>query len=406
MAFPAGWLRKCKLTIQNGKIDDTLSNFPVLITETCLPQGNNEIFDADGAHPAQNGGGDIRFSASEDGTNQLDCEIVTFTTDNNPASGKAELWVKVPSIASGTDTSIWIWWKTAGADSQPAEDANFGKEQTWDDGGNNYFKMVQHLNEDPTPNGAQAIDSTQYDNDGTSGGTMAANDLVTGAFAGGTQGKAWDFDGNNDHVEVDHSASLNIADGVAPFSVVVWLYGRDEGSKNVIIEKNGSWQLRWAEDNITLHETSDWSSSAKTNNGVIPENTWKHFALVYDGSDCIFYVDGVDVTADSSIDPLTTTNNALFIGAEGGSGHVFDGIMDEFRLSATNRTAAWINAEFENQNDPNAFIVEGTPEATGINLNVGDAWKAVEDVQINRGDVWKTIAEIHINIGDAWKRLF
>ena len=403
MAFPVGWLRKCELTIQNGKIDDALSNFPVLITETCLPQGVDEIFDADGAHPAQNLGGDIRFSASEDGTNQLDCEVVTFTTDNNPALGKAELWVKVPSIASDADTSIWIWWKTAGADSQPAEDANFGKEQTWDDGGNDWFKMVQHMDDTTT---SSITDSTQYDNDGAKKG---ANEPIeaTGAFAGGTQGKSQDFDGDDDLIDVSSLATLMVAGG---YTVSIWLkkapgeggtrmgYLSDEdgGSYQSYIQMSQTAALRFEDDAGNFGSVDIELSEAEQEN-------WHCYVLRVDssGDDNVFY-DGafVDVSAATFGDVTY-----LYIGPGYRAEPLWNGLMDEIRLSNTERSAAWIKAEFENQSDPHAFIVEGTPEAVGINLNIGDVWKSVDGVQIDIGVVWKTIAEIYTNIGNAWKRI-
>lgn len=363
MAFPTGWLRKCKLTIQNAKIDDTLSNFPVLITETTLPQGNDEIFDADGVHPAQNGGGDIRFSSDSAGSSQLACEIVTFTTDNTPANGKAEIWVEVPSISSSVDTDIYIWWETSGSDSQPAEDATYGKEDTWDDGGSDYFKMVQHLNEDPTPNGAQAIDSTQYDTDGTSAGTMDSDDLVTGAFQGGTQGKAWDFDRNSDqYIDCGNPNALNV-DYV---SVSFFAKATDWNLTNLgLFSKGGSdtadrqyWM--WANYN-TLYSAIDGEQYAEL--GSAPSaNEWHHFVLTYDGEDVSLYIDGVyDSGYERTTGPIVQTSYPLYIGYINAYDH-FDGSIDEVRISATPRPVAWITTEYENQSDPNTFIVEGAPE--------------------------------------------
>jgi hypothetical protein len=212
MAFPDDFQRRVKLTIQASLVDAGLSFFPVLITEVCLPQGNDEIFDADGLHPAQNGGGDLRFSTDEAGLNRIACEVVTFVTDNTPGDGVAEIWVEVPSISSSVDTEIFLWWESDSAESQPAEDATFGKEDTWDEGGDDNFKMVQHLNENPAGSGDQAIDSTSFDNDGNPAGGMNGADLVTGAFGGGLQGSAWEFDGNNDSVAMGTDASLDLTD--------------------------------------------------------------------------------------------------------------------------------------------------------------------------------------------------
>lgn len=43
---------------------------------------------------------------------------------------------------------------------------------------------------------------------------------------------------------------------------------------------------------------------------------------------------------------------------------------------------------------------------TNMQINIGDAWKAVAGIQINIGDSWKAVAGMQINIGDAWKAIF
>lgn len=43
---------------------------------------------------------------------------------------------------------------------------------------------------------------------------------------------------------------------------------------------------------------------------------------------------------------------------------------------------------------------------TNMKINVGDAWKDVDEIKINVGDSWKTVTKIQINIGDTWKTIF
>ena len=45
--------------------------------------------------------------------------------------------------------------------------------------------------------------------------------------------------------------------------------------------------------------------------------------------------------------------------------------------------------------------------ATGYQLgqlNIGDAWKTIQNIQINVGDSWKQLCDMEINIGDVWKK--
>jgi len=62
---------------------------------------------------------------------------------------------------------------------------------------NSNYKMVQHLQEDPSGSAPQVIDSTTNLNNGTSGGTMTSGDQITGKIDG-----SLDFDGSDDYVNV------------------------------------------------------------------------------------------------------------------------------------------------------------------------------------------------------------
>lgn len=45
--------------------------------------------------------------------------------------------------------------------------------------------------------------------------------------------------------------------------------------------------------------------------------------------------------------------------------------------------------------------------ATGLQLgqiNIGDAWKDIQNIQINIGDSWKQLCDMEINISDVWKK--
>ena len=181
----AVWERKCELIIQGSKVEVDCVDFPVLLTEDTLP---SEMFDADGAYPAASGGGDIKFASDEDGTNQIPCEIVTFTTDNDPANGKAEIWVKM-DISASSNTSIWVFYCKSG-ETQPAADSDYGSEAVWSSG----FTTVHHMGETPPNN---ILDSTSRGLDGVPT-NMEAADQTAGQIGG-----SLNFDGTNEYVKVD-----------------------------------------------------------------------------------------------------------------------------------------------------------------------------------------------------------
>lgn len=363
MAFPVGWGRKCELKIQASKVATTLSNFPVLLTVDNLPF---EMYDADGAHPALNGGGDIRFSSDAAGTTRLACEVVTFVIDNNPANSLVEIWVSVASVSSSVDTSIWVWYNKSG-ENQPAEGASYGKHATWDDGGSDYFKMVQHLNDDPTSNGINAVDSTQYSNDGTSIGGMVSGDLVTGAFANGTRGKAWDLDGSNDYVDIGDVSNYPLT-GSVEATIEMWVkadtiledfcfFGNHNpsGERLYLAIREAKWDMGI--------DGNGWGSGHSGSLELATIN-WTSIIVTFGSSIATMYVNGSETINKpyTSIDIIGT----LPIGAMNEYGTYqfhFSGLIDEVRISNIGRAVGWTSAGYNNQDDPASFVVEQTPQS-------------------------------------------
>ena len=111
------WGRTHPITIDNTKVigSGSHTSFPVLIT---LDDLDSEVTDA-GSNSALNGGGDIRFTSDEAGATWLNLDVVEFVTNATPSSQRCEMWVKVPSISTSADTTIYIWYNKTG-ESQPA----------------------------------------------------------------------------------------------------------------------------------------------------------------------------------------------------------------------------------------------------------------------------------------------
>jgi hypothetical protein len=321
------------------------------------------MFDADGSYPALSGGGDIRFSSDSAGNTRLSCEIVTLTIDNNPANGKAEIWVKVASLSSSSNTTIYVWYNKVG-ESQPAINAAYGAESVW----NNNFKLVQHMNEDPSGSTPQMIDSTSNDNDGTTAGSMTSADLVDAKV-----GKGLDFDKIDD---VIHGTMSGLTNFVA--TVTAWIYPHTEGESNggrvSILQPSTGWNVLFFDSGGTnrlkvgINDGTNGATRTGTNNDITL-NAWNHVAYTYNGgaggSNIKIYVNGAEVSYSSTTgsSAISATPTSFCIGADdtGGTG-VFDGIIDMVKASNVVRTLNWIKTEYNNQNDPSTFIIEGTPE--------------------------------------------
>lgn len=380
MAFPTDWGRKCKLTVQNGKVPGDLTDFPVLLTEANLP---SEMLDADGSYPALNGGGDVRFSSDSAGSTRLACEIVTFVTDNDPANGEVEIHMVLPDMYGSTDTDFYVWYNKSG-ETQPSETDTYGKHNVWDSD----FKLVQHMNEDPSGSSPQMIDSTSNSNDGTSEGTMLSGDLVTGKVGDGL-----DFDGTDDDINLGDPVSLSFGDGTddSPFTMSAFAKPTTIPQwGGVVCKSDGTYNT--GEYQFVLHddpsgsigirvvdESSAGTLTKITDAGHVTAGNWLGMSATYDGNGVggfLIYANGSSVahsdTSSGTYTAMENTTKEVFIGSRAAN-RFFPGIIDEVRISGAVRSANWILTEYNNLNDPSTFVVEGTPE-TPAAPDAGNPW--------------------------------
>lgn len=363
-----GFLRRVEMKIQASKVPATLSNYPVFISELCLPQGNNEIFDADGTYPALADGGDIRCGEDILGATKMPIDLVEFTRDNDPANGTCEIHTKHSSVSSASDTSFWLFWSKAGA-SQPADADADGRDNVWDAS----FLGVWHLGDGDSTDADFYKDSTSNSNHGQLTDGDGDSTSITGKLGGASDG-AFDFDGDGDYITtkdiVMESTDLYITgwvniDGLADERSLA--VKPDGAADAMIFEVLADGSVKFLTDDGLAGNTFKRTAAA-----LVGINTWYHLAVRYDDSanDAVLYVDAAVKTNDQQDDVLrdiTATADAFVIGARpGGPDDPMDGSIDEVRLSNTLRTANWLTAEFNNQSDPAAFILDQTPETTRI----------------------------------------
>ena len=168
--------------------------------------------------------------------------------------------------------------------------------------------------------GKTAKDSSGQGNDGTLNNNPK---WVSGKF-----GKALEFDGKDDYVEVPDSNALD----VTAITLTAWVKGKVDQlvDGNVIVYKNPSYILQyWAAGiNPGVFVGGNWCGSGWLPAAVIWDNDWHHMALTYDGSTQAFYVDGDfkgENTACAGKIDITTTELQI------GTGNVgfYTGSIDE-----------------------------------------------------------------------------
>lgn len=369
MAFPDDWNRVCALTIDNTQVDGLLTDFPVRITEDMLP---SEMLDSDGTHPAQANGGDIRFTSDEAGTTQLPCEVVEFTTATDPANGTAEIWVKVPSVSSTVDTTIYVWYdSTSGTETQPAVTDTYGRNAVWSD-----YIAVYHLAEDGTGGSGSIIDSTGNGHNGT------PNAVSNTTGPTGDTGGAFDFNGSTSYVSIPDSDDFALLQSADPdFVVSCWINSDNETADtngDHIVSKANEWAAvidnKTSSNGLQAARFNTWGgNSLGLISDSIPVGSWSYLVHYLDpGSTISTWVDGaVEVASGTLTDVSYNDTSELVLGAyDTGSsyGSPFDGKIDEVRIRDGNITRinnAWVDAEYNNQKASSTFITAGTPADAG-----------------------------------------
>ncbi|MCK5332416.1 DUF2341 domain-containing protein [Candidatus Parcubacteria bacterium] len=357
------WSYRKEITIDSTKVLNTDQlNFPILIShsDSALKHTSN------GGKVTDLEGDDIIFISS-DGNTKLDHEIEKY--DNS--TGEIVSWVKIPTLSSSADTTIYIYYANSAITTSQENISS-----VWDDGGADNFKMVQHLNEDPSGSAPQSTDSTQYNNDGTSGGTMLTEDQIAGQIDG-----SLDFDGSDDYVESDDSASLDISDAL---TISAWINSDSMTNayddRQTIATKRQSYyfELDAGVPMIYLYGVGGWYLATST----LLANNWYYVTATYSGSQVVFYVNGINAGSDNVSGTIDQTTYPLRIGwldnAVVPNNRYFDGQIDEVRISNIARSVDWITTEYNNQSQPTEFYSLGIEESQSpVDLSAWSYRKAI-----------------------------
>ncbi len=354
------------ITVKAGATAADLADFPALVHIT---NGANGVF----ANAASPQGYDVVFTAA-DGLTKLNHDLETF----NKASGSEELaaWVNTP-LSKDHDTVIYMYY--GGPDL-----GNPSSSQTWD----SHYMMVQHLQEDPGGTGPQMIDSTSHGNDGTVVGTAAGHlQQVAGKIGG-----ALDFDGANVHVNFGNDDTLR----PATITMEAWANADVLDKWNGIITNKYTWS-----DGINLQMGTEQEISALTGSGTNytyvkttwnpDEDTWYHLVATYDGADTRLYVNGVLEAVSGQDLGYYPTDQDTLLGRfyTPNTGLLWNGMIDEVRISDTARSLDWIAAQYRLMSDQAAYVTLGAeqflPEPSSLILLALGSLALLLRRRVNRG---------------------
>ena len=328
----ADWKYHKKLIIDHTKIDEDLTNFPVLVK---LDSTNFDF------SKAQSTGNDIRFALEDD-------TLLSYERERHDSVNQvAEYWVKIPTVSSTTDTIFYIYYGNSSA--SDGEDPT----NVWDSN----FKFVSHMKDNP--DNSHIKDSTTNANNGTK---YAVNQPIE---VNGQIGKAQSFDGSDDYITV---ANNELIANESNSTVGTWIkWDGTTGERAIYSEdKNGTDFHLSIKDGVLSFGIYHSGWSFLNDSVAISQNEWHYTVGVLSSSDGMkIYVDGIEKGTNSNTSPNDSSITKSSIGRYLQDGYNFSGIIDEVRLSTVARSPAWIKATYYSEN--NALVSYGVERATSVN---------------------------------------
>jgi len=313
------------------------ANFGDIAFSYSVPEGFNSGFyswvDADNTKK-------IMITTPDDAPCYTEIESWDWTNE------RAWLWTKVPTITSGTGTTLYLYYDKT----QPDNDHYVGStgELAAKNVCNSYFVGVWHMSQDPSLGSSCILDSTGNGNHGTPQGSMTSGDLVDGKT-----GKALEFDGSNDAVLIPDSATMDVGTAFTldvvfnaasiPDDICVLTHGyTDASGKNSDIAIDGTTEHLY---NMTRDQGRISEDSAAISTG-----TWYHASAPYDGTNWPLYKQGSSVDSDTATIDMDS-DSRIYLGvyrnpSTDAYAYWFPGKICEARLSSAARSAAWIKADY------------------------------------------------------------
>lgn len=317
----------------DGIMDEAfLSNRVLTATEVSnLYNSGRELRYADG-----NG---LRITTDSAGTTEIPFQIVSMDT----VAKTAEVWVKIPSLLTASDTSIWLWAGNSTAAAYLPTDT-YGSQAVWSG-----FGYVDHLE-------GQSLDST-------STGTNGTDTDVTYSTGNGKLGVGAGFNGSTSKVLLG-----DILDPTTNnYTIEAWVNFTSIGTgEPVVISKNSydAAGVYFSGQSGTAKFSTGYQATNAVSTTSLSNGTWYHVVSTRfnngGGEQVKVYINGVNETTQNNAG-YTNLNIAqnLMIGARqitaGTYRDYFTGKVDEVRVLLSTLSADWIATEYANQNSPSTF---------------------------------------------------
>lgn len=356
----SGFLYYRTITIDHTKVPNTdQTDFPILISGTYSYLATI----LNGGKVTDSNGYDIGFYSDPALTTKLSWEREKY----DPTTGEIIYWVKIPSLSSSANTTIYMGYGNSSITTDQSDPTN-----VWDSS----FKGVWHLPDGTT---LGALDSTSNSLNGTISGATA----TTGQIDGGANFVS----SSNQYIDTGNNTL-----GATNVTIDLWAYSDNFTQNGILVNKgtvNTQWLMFFEGSYLNLRGGGSTNSLTTSN----PSNSnWHHVVGTITGTTGTIYVDGTQV-ATGTVDAVTDTSNTIQMGRFN-SGYYFDGKLDEIRISNAVRSADWISTEYNNQSSPSTFYSIGYENNYGLIIN--------GNLTISAGTLDVTASNYGINLIGNW----
>jgi hypothetical protein len=185
--------------------------------------------------------------------------------------------------------------------------------------------------------GTAALDSSGYGNDGVLVGDPQ--------WVGGQLGGALEFDGIDDYVDCGNGASLDITGDI---TVMCWIKvaAFSKTWETILGRGDDSYRMsRGPGTGDSIHFGANGTGDNLNATTVVTTDTWRHVALVYDGTDKIIYIDGVEDARAASSGNINSSAYNMVIGHNSQQANRFlTGLVDDVRIYNQALSAAEVAA--------------------------------------------------------------
>jgi hypothetical protein len=340
--YNESWNYRSKITSQNAKVDEDITNAPVMYDLSLLP--------AKWWTNVLNGGADIRVTQS-DGVTECAIEVISC----NIANSTGIIWFKSNSLLNASDVDYYIYCGNSTASAYAVTDT-YGRNNVW----GTDFAGAWHLDENPAGTAPQMKDSSGSGFDGTSNGSMTSGDSIAAKVGNGL-----DLDGADDYISTTCNTNLN------NFTILCWFKSPSApgtSAYNAILGQSNRGMYWDHSGGSAYYGSAECEIGGVWRNktfGALSGNTWYQLAMVLSGTGVFTtYKNGVQsATTNHGANP-TSNGGASFLIGNYSSGEQVLGVIDEVWYLNEAKTAAWINTMYNNQNSNSTFwatssIVEG-----------------------------------------------